>query len=84
MFPKAFRLYMKKTGPVHLPKQPPSVDRGYSYNNDITECTVPCNEASHINYVRIYQNEACSMTYLMLPVLCCQHDQNKSYVMIWK
>ena len=48
MFPKAFRLYMKKTGPVHLPKQSPSVDGGYLHNNDVTECNVPCNGVSHI------------------------------------
>jgi len=35
-------------GPVHLPKQPPSVDGAYLYNNDVTECNVPCNEVSHI------------------------------------
>jgi len=38
-------------GPVHLPKQPPSVDGGYLHNNGVTEYNVPCNEASHINYI---------------------------------
>jgi len=47
--PQTFRLYMKIMGPVHLPKQPPSVDSGYLYNNHVTECNVPCNETSHIN-----------------------------------
>jgi len=41
----------KIMGPVHLPKQPPSVDKGYLHNNSVNECNVPCNEVSHINFV---------------------------------
>ena len=38
MFPKSLHCIWKITGPVHLPKQPPSVNGDYLHNNGVTEC----------------------------------------------
>jgi len=50
MFLRPLDCILKITGPVHLLKQPPSVDGGYLHNNVVTEYNVPRNEASRINY----------------------------------